>query len=137
MVFNLDHWALANDYTKERVDLDFAYCHQPLALKSNRLWQWKFLDQKFVCMVEAILLAAIIFLDRNFVFCIWHIFNLTEKLGLKIKKVKNDLVKEQIRQIWANKTMAGLDKLFAKNPTWWHSTAVIFSQLMLKNNVNK
>lgn len=59
--------------------------------------------------------------------------NFTKKLGLKIKNIKNDLVKERIEQIWAIRIMAELDKLFANNLDWWYSTTIIFSQPTLKN----
>ncbi len=52
-----------------------------------------------------------------------------KKLGLKIKNLKTDIVKEQIKQIWANKTLARLDELFANNPDWLHFITVIFSQV--------
>lgn len=133
MVFNLDCQSLANDHTGEDVNLSFLFCQCPPAVKANWPWQRKLLDQKAVCMVEAIPLAAAIFRDPNFVLYTWHTLKLAKKLGLKTKNLKNDLVKERIGQIWANKTMARLDKLFANNPDWWHSTAVIFSQSTLKN----
>ena len=116
MAFNLDCRPLANGHTGEDVNLSFAYCQCPPAVKANRLWQRELLDWKPVCKVEAILLPAAIFWDPNFVLCTRHIFNLAKKLGLKIKNVKNNLVKKQIGQIWANRTMAGLNKLFTNIP---------------------
>ncbi len=50
--------------------------------------------------------------------CAWHMLNLIKKLGLKIKNLKIDIVKERIEQIWANKILAGLDELFANNLNW-------------------
>ncbi len=79
-------------------------------------------------MVETISLATAIFWDPgNFVPCTWHTLNLAKKLGLKTKNLKADIVKERIEQIWANRTLAELDELFANNMDWWKSTAVIFS----------
>ncbi len=128
--FNLDYRPLTNDRTGEEVDLSFAYSQCPLAVKVKRPWQRKFLDRKSICMVEAIPLAAAIFWDLgNFVLCTWHMLNLAKKLGLKTKNLKTDIVKERIEQIWANRTLAGLDKLFANKPDWWNSTAIIFSQV--------
>ncbi len=69
-------------------------------------------------MVDAIPLAMTIFGDLgNFVFYAWHTLNLVKKLGLKTKNLKTNIVKERIEQIWANRILAGLDKLFA-NPDW-------------------
>ena len=133
MAFNLDYRLLANDHSGEDVVLSFLYCQCPPAVKANKPWQPELLDQKPVCMVKAIPLTAAIFWDPNFVLRTRHTLNLAKKLGLKTKNVKNNLVKERIRQIWANRIMAGLDKLFANNPDWWHSIAVIFSQPTLKN----
>ncbi len=59
--FNLDYWPLIDDYTREEIDLSFAYCQYPPAVKANRPWQRELLTRKFVYMVEAILLAAAIF----------------------------------------------------------------------------
>lgn len=88
-------------------------------VKANRLWQWEFLDQRLVCIVEAILLATAIFGDPgNFVPCARHILNLVKKLGFKTKNLKIDIVKKQIEQIWANGILAELDKLFANNLDW-------------------
>lgn len=65
---------------------------------------------------------------------------LIKKLGFKIKNVENNLVKKQIRQIWANKTIVELDKLFTHKPDRKHSTAINFPQPILKKkiiNINK
>lgn len=51
-------------------------------------------------------------------FFTWLTLNLTKKLGLKIKNIKNNLIKERIGQILANKTMAELDKLSTNNLDW-------------------
>lgn len=56
-----------------------------------------------------------------------------QKTWSQNKKVKNTLIKERIRQIWANRIMAELYKLFANHPDRWHFIAVIFSQSTLKN----
>ncbi len=128
--FNLDSRPLADDRTGEEVDLSFAGYQCPPAVKANRLWQQELLDRKLVCIVEAIPLAMAIFWDLgNFVLCARHTLNLAKKLGLKTKNLKTVIVKERIEQIWANRTLARLDELFANNPDWWNSTAVIFSQV--------
>ena len=68
-VLNLDSWPLANDYTGQDVDLSFVQCLCPSAVKANRLWQLKLLEQTLVCIVEAIPLVAAIFWDPNFILC--------------------------------------------------------------------
>lgn len=81
-------------------------------------------------MVETILLAVAIFWNpSNFVPYAWHTLNLAKKLDLKIQNLKTNIVKERKKQIWTNKILAGLDKLFANNPNWWPSTTVILSQV--------
>lgn len=67
--FNLDRRLLANDCSKEEVDLSFAGSDCPQAIKANKAWQKELLNRKTVCMVEAILLAAAIFEDSNFALC--------------------------------------------------------------------
>lgn len=94
MAFNLNYWPLANDHTGKNVDLSFACCHCSLAIKANRSWQQELLDQKPVCMIKGILLAAAIFWDPNFVFCTRRTLKLIKKLGFKTKNIKNNLVKE-------------------------------------------
>ncbi len=84
-------------------------------------------------MVKAIPLAAALFWEPNFLLCPRHTLNLTKKLGLKIRSLKFDVVKERIGQIWANRTIAELDVLFINNPDWWQSIAVIFAQPTGKN----
>ena len=126
--FDIDCRPLAKDHTGEEVDLSFAGCQCPPAVKANRAWQEELLNPKTVCMVEAIPLAAAIFWDPNFLLCPKHTPKLAKKLGLKTKNLKAEIVKEQIGQIWANRTIAELDLLFMNNPDWWRSTAVIFAQ---------
>ncbi len=84
-------------------------------------------------MMEAIPLAIALFWDPNFLLCPWHILNLVKKLGLKMRSLKVDVVKERIGEIWANKTIVKLGILFTNNPDWWQSTAVIFAQPTGKN----
>ncbi len=69
-------------------------------------------------MVEAIPLAAAIFWDPNFLLYTRHTLNLTKKLGLKTKNLRADIVKEQIGQIWAHRTIVKLDLLFKNNSDW-------------------
>ena len=114
----------------EEVDLSYAGCQCPPAVKSNREWQQELLNTKLVCMVEAIPLAAALFWDPNFLLCPRHTLNLAKKLGLKSKSLKANVVKERIGQIWANRTIAELDVLFTNN---LQSTAVIFAQPSGKN----
>ena len=84
-------------------------------------------------MVKVIPLAATLFWDHNFLLCPRHILNLANKLGLKTKSLKVDLVKAQIGEIWANRIIAELDILFTNNPDWWQETAVILAQPSGKN----
>ena len=44
-------------------------------------------------------MAIVIFKNPNFVLYPTHILNLVKKLGFKIKVLKVDIVKEQIKQI--------------------------------------
>ena len=69
-------------------------------------------------MMEAISLAVAFFFDPNFLLCPKHTLNLAKKLGLKTKSLKVDLIKAQIGEIWANKTIAEMDILFTNNPDW-------------------
>ncbi len=71
--------------------------------------------------------GAAIFWDPNFLLCPKYTLKLAKKLGLKTKNLKAEIVKERIRQIWMNRTIAELDLLFKNNPDWWRSTAVIFA----------
>lgn len=57
-----------------------------------------------------------------------HILNLVKKLDLKIRNLKADIVKKQIEQIWANKTIRKLNIFFINNLEWWQSSAIIFAQ---------
>ena len=84
-------------------------------------------------MVEAILLAIAFFRDPNFLLYPRHTLNLAKKLGLKIKSLKVNLIKEQIGEIWANRIIAELNVLFTNNPDWWQTIAVIFAQPSGKN----
>ena len=81
-------------------------------------------------MMEAILLAAIIFWDSYFLLCPKYTLKLAKKLGVKTKNLKAEIVKKQMGQIWANKIIAELDLLFKNNPNWWRSIIVIFTQSM-------
>lgn len=77
------------------------------------------LNTKPVYMVEAILLATIIFEESNFQVCIRHTLNLAIRLGLKTESMKFKVVKERIGQIWANRTTIELDVLFNNNLELW------------------
>ena len=130
--FNIDYWPLADNHVEKDVDLSFAECQCPSAVKANRPWQRKLLDQKLICIVEAIPLAVAIFWDPSFILCSWYISNLAKKLDLKTKNLKNNIVKEYIQKIWANRIIAQLHELFKSNLDWWSSIAIIFSQPLLK-----
>ena len=45
---------LAGNYDQEEMDLSFAGCRYPAAVKLNRSWQLDLLDLKSVCIIEAI-----------------------------------------------------------------------------------
>ena len=49
-----------------------------------------------MCMVETIFLAATIFQDANFIFCLKHMLNLVKKMVFKAKKLKTNIVKKHI-----------------------------------------
>ena len=91
------------------------------------------LKYQLVCIVKAITLATAFFWDPNFLLCPKHTLNLAKKLGLKIKSLKVDLIKERIGEIWANKIIVKFDVLFINNLDWWQATTVIFAQLSGKN----
>ena len=86
------------------------------------------LGLKLVCIIEAIPLAAALFWDPIFALCPSHTMKLAFKLGLRINKVKNDVVKEKIETIWANRTVSLLNRLFMNNPEWWTTTIIIYTQ---------
>ena len=108
-------------------------CGCPPAVKLNRRWQIELRERRHACIVETIPLAAAIFWDPNFVPCLRYTLNLATKLSLKTKNLPIALVKERIQSIWANITIEQLDALFKKNPDWWSATAVIYSQLLVRN----
>lgn len=97
IAFSIDCQPLANNYIKKDIYLSFAFCQCLHLVKVNRLWQQELLDQKLVNIVNAILLATANFWDPKFVLSTRHMLNLTKKLALKTKKVKNNLVKEWLR----------------------------------------
>ena len=66
-------------------------------------------------MIEVIPLAAAIFWDCNFMLCLKHTLNLARKLELKTKRLKVEMVNEQIRQIWTNRTIVELNLFFINN----------------------
>ncbi len=94
--FDINSRLLARDHTRKELDLSFADCHCPAAVKANRVWQRKLLNSKLVYMVETIPLAVAIFWDPNFLPCTRHILNLAKKLGLKMKNLRADIIKKQI-----------------------------------------
>ena len=84
-------------------------------------------------IVRTISLATALFWNPNLLLCPRYTLNLAKKLGLKTKSLEIDLVKVQIGEIWANRTIAELDALFTNNPDWWQAIAVIFAQPSSKN----
>ena len=69
-------------------------------------------------MIEAIPLVGTSFWDLNFLLYPKYILNFVKKLELKTKNLKANIVKKQIRQIWAIKIIAKLDILFINNLDW-------------------
>lgn len=84
--FDINCRLLARDRDVEEVDLSFAGCQCPPAVKANREWRQELLNPKPVCMVEAILLAATIFWDPNFLLCPGHTLNLAKKTRAEDEK---------------------------------------------------
>ena len=123
---DLDYRSLASDWSRKRVDISFAGCQCSQAVKKNKVWQLELLNNKTICMIEAIPLVAAIFWDLNFVLYSRYIFNLARKLGLKTKRLKVIVLNRWMGQIWANKIIEELNLLFRNNPEWFHSIAIIF-----------
>lgn len=73
-----------------------------------------------------------IFWDASFAFCYCQIIKLTFKLGLKMKKIANVVVKEKIYLVWANKILNQLDQLFLNNPEYLNETIIIYVQSSAK-----
>ena len=107
---------LAGNHDQEAVDLSFAGCLCPAAVKVNRSWQLDLLNPKPVCIIKAIPLAAALFWDPLFALCTCHTMKLVFKLGLKTNRIKSNIVKEKIEAVWANKTVNLLYRLFKDNP---------------------
>ncbi len=95
----------------------------------NRSWQSELYDPKPVYLLEAIPLLSVLFWDDSFILCTRHIALLAKKLGLTTRHVNNGAIKERMGAIWQNKTIIGLDTLFAANLDWWVNTAIIYAQL--------
>lgn len=106
---------LAGNHAREEVDLSFAECGYPAAVKLNRSWQLELLDLKPVCIIETICLAAAIFWDTSFTLCHCYTVKLAFKLGLKTRGIASSVVKERIKFVWANRNICQLDQLFRKN----------------------
>ncbi len=132
-IFDINCWSLARDQIAEEIDLSFAGCQCPPAVKANREWQQELLNTKLMYMVETIPLTATLFCDPNFLLYPRHTLNLAKKLELKTKSLKVDIVKERIGQIWVNRIITELDAFFTNNLNWWQVTAVIFAQPTGKN----
>ena len=69
---------LANNHVEKKLNLSFARCGCPPAVKLNRSWQIELLEHKYSCMVETIPLVAAIFGDPNFELCLRHMLNLAK-----------------------------------------------------------
>ena len=119
---------LTGNYDQKEVDLSFAGCKCPAAVKLNRSWQLDLFDPKPVCIIEDILLAAALFWDLFFASCICHTMKLALKLGLRTNKRKNGMVKKRIEAVLANKTVSLLDRLFKDNPVCWTVIAIVYAQ---------
>lgn len=52
-----------------------------------------------------------------------------------MQNLEAEMVKEQIGQIWANKTMIKLDLLLKHNSDWWYFTVLIFAQQTTQQSV--
>ena len=124
---------LADNQAKKEVNLSFARCRYPLAIKLNRPWQIELLEERPVYIIETIPLITAIFWNPNFVPYPRHTLNLVKKLGLKIRNFSSTLDKECIQLIWANRTIGKLNALFKENPNWWSTTVVIYSQPLVRN----
>ena len=124
---------LAGNHDKEEVDLSFAGCGCPAAVKLNRSWQLDLLDPKPVCIIKAIPLASALFWDLSFAPYTRHTLKLAFKLGLRTNKIKSGVMKERIEAVWANRTISLLDRLFRDNPEWWIATAIVYTQLAIKS----
>ena len=90
---------LAGNYDQKEVDLSFEGCGYPATIKLNWSWQLDLLDPKPICIIEAIPLAAALFWDPFFVPCICHTMKLAFRLGLRMNRIKNSVVKEKIKAV--------------------------------------
>ena len=106
---------LAGNHDEKELDLSFAGSGCPALVKLNRSWQLDLLDPKPVCIIKAIPLTAASFWDPFFAPCTRDTMKLAFKLGLKMNRIKNGMVKERIKAVWANKTVNLLDRLFKVN----------------------
>ena len=109
---------LAGNHDQQEVDLSFAGCGCPAAVKLNRSLQLDLLDPKPVCIIEAIPLVAALFWDPSFAPCICHTMKLPFKLDLRTNRIKSGVVKERFEAVWANITVSLLDRLFRDNLEW-------------------
>ena len=109
---------LAGNHDQKEEDLSFAGCECLNAIKLNRSWQLDLLNPKPVCIIKAIPLTSALFWDLTFALCLCHTMKLAFKLGLRMNKIKNDIVKKRIETIWANRTVSLLDRLFRDNLEW-------------------
>ena len=91
------------------------------------------LNLKLVCIIEAIVLAAALFLDSTFAPCPFYTMKLAFKLDLKTNKIQNGIVKKRIETIWANRTVTLLDRFFKNHPEWWIAIIIIYTQLATKS----
>lgn len=80
MVFDINSHSLAKDYTGKEVNLSFMRYQCFPVMNINRIWQWKLLNHKTICIVEVIPLAATIFSNSKFLPCTRNTCNSAQKL---------------------------------------------------------
>ena len=61
MIFNLNYYFLVKNNNAEKINLNFAICQYLIAIKVNKKWQQKLLNNKSIYIIKAILLITIIF----------------------------------------------------------------------------
>ena len=84
------------------MDLGFVGCECPDAVKFNRSKELYLLNSQPVCIIEAIPLIAALLWNSTFALCPCYTIKLVFKLGLRMNRIKSDVVKEKIKTVWAN-----------------------------------
>lgn len=124
---------LAGNHDQKEMDLSFAGSGYPNTVKINRSWPLDLLNLKPVYIIEAIPLVAALFWDAKFASCPWNNIKLAFKLGLRINKIKNGIIKEKIKSLWTNKTINQLNRLLKDNSEWWTGTIMIYAPLIMRS----